>query len=98
MSIIRTVFIGPVQVVEDYLNYTKISYFSLPELEECQREKPVKKGRAAVLHNFPPAALKAGVERNSKFIVMSPLDCGVVCSIPGRYDVPARFCLRNESR
>src|ERR1017187_7624515 len=98
MSIIRTVFIGPVQVVEDYLNYTKISYFSLHELEECQREKPAKKGRAAVLHNFPPAALKASVERFAKFIVMSPLGCEVVCLIPGRYDAPVQSCLRNGSR
>jgi len=32
MSTIRTVFIGPVQIVEDYLNYTKFSYFSLLEV------------------------------------------------------------------
>jgi hypothetical protein len=31
-----------VQAVEDYLNYTKISYFSLLELEERQLEKPEK--------------------------------------------------------
>jgi hypothetical protein len=41
-----------VQAVEDYLNYTKISYFSLLELEERQVEKPGKAGRAAVLHIF----------------------------------------------
>jgi hypothetical protein len=44
-----------VQAVEDYLNYTKISYFSPPELEDRQVEKPGKKSRAAVLHIFPPA-------------------------------------------
>jgi hypothetical protein len=43
-----------VQAVEDYLNYTKISYFSLPELEECSLEKHGKTGPAAVLHIFPP--------------------------------------------
>jgi hypothetical protein len=34
MSTIRTVIIGPVQTVEGYLNYTKLSYFALPELED----------------------------------------------------------------
>ena len=84
------------QAVEDYLNYTKISYFSLPELEDSQVEKPGKKGRSAVLHNFPAIGLVADVENTTKFIVMSPLDCGVACSIPGRYDVPSQFCLWNE--
>jgi hypothetical protein len=98
MSIKRTVFIGPVQAVEDYLNYTKISYFSPPKLEERRVEGGGKKGRAAVLHTFPPGAIEAGVEKMQKFIVMSPLDCGVACSILGLYDAPARFCLRNESR
>jgi hypothetical protein len=47
MSIKRTVFIGPVQAVEDYLNYTKISYFSLLKLEDSRVERNAKKGRAA---------------------------------------------------
>jgi len=33
MSTIRTVFIGPVQFVEDYLNYTKFNYFAPPVKE-----------------------------------------------------------------
>jgi hypothetical protein len=56
MSTERTVFIGPVQAVEDYLNYTKISYFSLPELEDRWAKSTGKKGRAVVLHIFPAVA------------------------------------------
>jgi hypothetical protein len=32
--LIRTGFIGPVETVEDHLNYTKFSYFSLVEVAE----------------------------------------------------------------
>jgi hypothetical protein len=44
---IRTVFIGPVQSVEDYLNYTKLNYFSLSEVEETDLEKTAKTGDGA---------------------------------------------------
>jgi hypothetical protein len=30
------VFIGPVQIVEDYLNYTKFNYFSLYDVAELR--------------------------------------------------------------
>jgi hypothetical protein len=56
MSTKRTVFIGPVQAVEDYLNYTKISYFSLLKLEDRPVKRTGKQGRAVVLHIFPAAA------------------------------------------
>jgi hypothetical protein len=49
-----------VQAVEDYLNYTKISYFSPLELEDRQLEKRGKRGRAAVLHIFPNSRFRGG--------------------------------------
>jgi hypothetical protein len=49
----RTVFIGPVQAVEDYLNYTKISYFSPLELEERCLEKTGKSQPFRGFAHFP---------------------------------------------
>jgi hypothetical protein len=48
----RTVFIGPVQTVEDYLNYTKLNYFSPPELEEQCSEQCAKVGCRVVFAHF----------------------------------------------
>jgi hypothetical protein len=40
MYTMRTVFIGPVQTVEGYLNYTKFKYFPLYDLAEIILEIP----------------------------------------------------------
>jgi hypothetical protein len=42
MSTIRTAFIGPVQTVEEPLNYTKFSYFWLYDVAEARLEKGAK--------------------------------------------------------
>jgi len=53
MYSIQTAFIGPVQTVEDHLNYTKFSYFSLLEVADLQPGKRAKNGAVPVFHIFP---------------------------------------------
>jgi hypothetical protein len=59
---IQTAFIGPVQTVDYYLNYTKLSYFSLLEVADLPLGKGAKNGSARVLHSFPWAGFEPAVD------------------------------------
>jgi hypothetical protein len=51
-----------VQTVENHLNYTKFSYFSLLEVADLPLEKGAKNGLARVLHIFPEAGFEPAVD------------------------------------
>jgi hypothetical protein len=51
-----------VQTVENHLNYTKFSYFSLLEVADLPLEKGAKSGLAPVLHIFPEAGFEPAVD------------------------------------
>ncbi len=53
MSTIRTVIIGPVQTVEGYLNYTKLNYFPLLELEDPAVDGTLESQFVTVFTQFP---------------------------------------------
>jgi len=51
-----------VQTVENHLNYTKFSYFSLLEVADLPLEKGAESGLAPVLHIFPEAGFEPAVD------------------------------------
>jgi hypothetical protein len=51
-----------VQTVEDHLNYTKFSYFSLLEVADLPLGKGAKARVAPVLHSFPWAGFEPAVD------------------------------------
>jgi hypothetical protein len=53
MSTIRTVIIGPVQTVEGYLNYTKLNYFTPPQLEDSAVDGTLESRFVTVFTQFP---------------------------------------------
>jgi hypothetical protein len=56
----KTVFIGPVQAVKDHLNYTKISHFSLLELEQRPPGKACKNRPCGDFAHFSYSGFKGG--------------------------------------
>jgi hypothetical protein len=51
-----------VQTVEDHLNYTKFSYFSLLEVADLPLGKGAKNSPAPVLHTFPLGGFDPAVD------------------------------------
>ena len=85
-------FIGPVQIVEDYLNYTKFNYFSLYDVAELRVGDERKNAPEPAFRQFPEVWPSGPCGKLHNLIVMSPLGCVAAGSIPDPRGAAAQFC------